>query len=510
MSTVRVAIQYEGTEQGAAQIARLQENLRGADDAQRRATTSSRALSQSAGTMGQNMGRLGAAVGGAAAALSGLDGGLGALGRTIGQTSSALGGLSGSLGPLGLALGAVTVALGIYEESQRRAREEAAESQRTVDRLTRSYDELHGAIVRARTERERSSRLERGVGTQDEMQAALAEARNLVQAREIAIRNLTQNREMDRETRQLELRRRVAERNAAQRRAAFFEQQLSGGVFIEEPTAQGEGFTDRLPEDRAGRRGGRSRSQRTPSFAEQEAEAWQRAQDGARLYASIVEEIDAEANARALAQASIDTQLHDNQMERMRIEREATAAHYDQIRNAEEELRAKQAEAFQLRRREQASLAQEASGYAKQIGTAYFDAFMIAIEGTMSLEDAMIQATKELLKQIGMELVARGIGKILEGIAEIPSPTAATKIGGGAAMVGFGVGLGAAGAAIPSPQQGGAEQPREDRPSGEAGGPREITVVFGNPVLTAGTQTQLARGMGRALSADRSFPNAVG
>ena len=57
------------------------------------------------------------------------------------------------------------------------------------------------------------------------------------------------------------------------------------------------------------------------------------------------------------------------------------------------------------------------------IAQAYNNAFQQAIEGRCpSKAGAAIEATKSLLKSFGQELIAKGIGKILEGIAEIPEP----------------------------------------------------------------------------------------
>ena len=131
--------------------------------------------------------------------------------------------------------------------------------------------------------------------------------------------------------------------------------------------------------------------------------------------------------------------------------------------------------------------------------------FESAIEGEASLEEAMLEATKQLLKQFGTELIAKGIGKILEGISELPLPTAAPKIGGGAAMVAFGIGLGAAGAAIPSAPAAPAEAPREDAGGGGGGGPTTLVLNVNNPMMAAATHAQLARAMRRQLEQDRTL-----
>ena len=187
------------------------------------------------------------------------------------------------------------------------------------------------------------------------------------------------------------------------------------------------------------------------------------------------------------------------------MERDKQQAEIESIqRQAElrEELRDKEKEASRMRLSEARAEAQEMAGHINRIASAYIGAFQQAIEGQKSLEEAMLDATKAILKSIGEELVAKGIGKILEGIAEIPSPTAATKIGGGAAMVGFGIGLGAAGAAIPSGASQ-AEQPRQQpQQNSGGGGPSVINVIYGSQIPSARTDQQAARDMVRAIDSE--------
>ena len=232
-----------------------------------------------------------------------------------------------------------------------------------------------------------------------------------------------------------------------------------------------------------------------------------------RQYASQVEIAERAADRlrtieeeTATAKAQLDEQeaarideLRDKAEDNIRVELEGVR----RIAEARQEAFEKAKEAARAQRAASQQLAGEAASAANTIAQAYNNAFQQAIEGTMSLEQAAIEATKSLLKSFGQELIAKGIGKILEGIAEIPSPTAATKIGGGTAMVAFGVGLGAAGAAIPSAGAAGAEQPREEPRSDSARGPQNVTVIMQNAVMTAGTEAQLARGLRKSLSGDR-------
>lgn len=512
MSTIRVDIEYQGTEQGAAQIGRLQQNLTAADAAQQATTRSATQLGAATTSLGQQTGRLTSALGQAGQVLGRLSPEAGRAAGLLTQMGGATTALTGSMGPLGVVLGAVTIGVGVYAEAQRRAQEESDATRESIDRLSASYATLRTRLISASQAREQDARLARGEGSREDFEAEAQRFENRARQIELTLRALAQNDDLGREERAARTRMLSAQRGAAQRRAAFARERIAEGdergfVIDVEGTGSGAGFGVDLPPTTP--RGG-GRRERTQTFAQQEAAAWREASDARRLYEELLEEGIAQEEALALQQASIDTQIHENRISAREREQEQIAAFYDYQRQREQEALDKAKEAARERSRANQAIGAEAAGIAKQVGSAYFDAFMLAVEGTLSLEDAMLAATKQVLRSIGEELVARGIGKILEGIAEIPSPTAATKIGGGVAMVGFGIGLGAASAAIPTPESKGAEQPRPEQDRGEDRGPGEVTIVFGNPVLTAGTQAQLARGMGRALKGDRTLPRSVG
>lgn len=509
MSTIGVAISYEGTEQGAAQIGRLQQNLTAASAAQQAATRTASDLGAATTTLGQQAGRVGTAFGAAGQVLARLSPEMRGAAGLITQMGGATTALTGAMGPLGVVLAAVSVATGIYATAQERARAEAEATRDTIERLSASYETLRGRIMAAAGARARDAQLARGEGTREDFEAQAQVFENRARQLDLMIRNIGRNDDLSREERSAQTRMRVAQRGAAMRQAAAAREHLAGGAFVTDVesgfTGEGSGVAIAQPSRRGGGRGAREQT-----FAQMEAAAWREAEERRAIYESALEEGLAQERALIDQKEDVARQLHENAMERQQIERDGIAAHYAFIREREQEALDKAKESSRERMRSNQSLGQEAGSIAKTIGSAYFDAFQVAIEGTMSLEDALLAATKQILKSIGEELVARGIGKILEGIAEIPSPTAATKIGGGTAMLAFGIGLGAAGAAIPSPSGGGAESPREQPDDSDAGPRGDTTIVFGNPVLTAGTQAQLARGLSRVAKGGRSFPATVG
>lgn len=523
MSDVGVKVDYGGLEEGAEVLARLQDNLRRVDSAQQQATRSSDSLGESAQELGGHVGSTAEAANGAHQKFGAVQGILGQLGPAVGRVSPAFAGLSSSIaqtassalsmtesmGPAGLAIAGITLVATAVADAMSDAASEADLLANAFDRQARSAVALTRNI-RSLAEAQAARRQEEIERFQQDDVDREARARSEIRAIESQIESTRRLRNEEILTQvQYEARMRTL-RQAAEDARAELAFARRGGDPAEQERLQAElqeqirAAQRQAAEDAARRRGGHRRT-----FAQDEGAAWQRAEERHRIYQEALIEGLAEQEARQRQLAQIDEQLHQNRMDRLEREQESIAEHYAQIRELEEEVRDKQKEAARARMVEQRGLLQDAQSTAAQIGSAYFQAFEMAIEGTMSLEDALLAATKQILKSIGEELVARGIGKVLEGIAEIPSPTAATKIAGGTAMVGFGIGLGAAGAAIPAPKAEAAEQPREQPDSQGDRGPKEITVVFGNPVLTAGTQTQLARGMGRAIAGDRTFPTSL-
>lgn len=519
MSDINVRIRYEGTERGAAQLERLNESLDNVDSAQQRAGASASSLGEVAQAAGTQWGQLGGALGNTASVFAQLNPRMATSASVLGQVGTASTALTGALGPMGVALAAVTTAVGLYQIAMERAREESEAQERSINALRVSYDDLHSSIVRtAQARRQFEAIDQRGEGTAEELQARQRQFQN--RAAELTLRIQQLERERGSLTGQLMGPRTVgtltmlrSQRRAAQRQAAQLGERIEGGTFLTD--VESEIILDPTEQDLGrgggGRRGGRRGQSASDDVgpgaalerrfaAEQEIRERNAANEQRRL--EEITRAKDEAHAREMAQlAEVESaQQTAKEAEERAIERQI---------ELQAQLLDKAKEAARIQRREAQDFAREASGFAQEIGSAYFNAFQQAIEGTMSLEDALLSATKQILKSIGEELVARGIGKILEGIAEIPSPTAATKIGGGTAMVAFGVTLGAAGAAIPSPG-GGAEQPREERDQDGDEGPRTIVVNMNSPVLTAGTQAQVARGMRRSLAGDRTLPTSLG
>ena len=224
---------------------------------------------------------------------------------------------------------------------------------------------------------------------------------------------------------------------------------------------------------------------------------------------------DAEA-AAAQARDDIDAVFADRKAEREaeRIAQiEANAEKELELIIAIEQERQRMAEQrSEMLQELEGEVADTVVGFAQDIGRELTGAFQMAIEGEKSFEDAFESGSKVVLKSIGDQLVNRGIFHILDGTAMLFTnpPAAGVKLASGGAMIAIGAGLGAAGAAInePGARAGAAsEAGRPDRADdADAGsdGPGDLTLVLGQPILTAGTVTQLGQQIGDAFDQGRN------
>jgi len=535
MPDIKVGIDYEGTEAGADQMAALVTNLAKADSEQKATKASADALSRSQKEQTRKTERL-------TAALDANISGWGAIGTSIGQVGAALGRAGPEFGRFGAVLGqagqsvqqvatalaaptpasvasallsvGTTLVDGIgawvdYRDAMDRARAAAGQTAQTLTQTARAVRDARTAAEGARE------------ATDLDLAAAAVQQRRLelsrAQLRVDQVRSAGSAEDFTR----AEGQRRVLQ--GALDRAIRSEQEITS-----ELQSQATARTRATQEES---RLARFRAEQAQTLAEQEAVLG--AQEGGRggggarsstfeadLARGLAQELAArtrhEANLEALAVQAFameearwaeELAARDLLEEKARADFEAEIERVEELSQKRADARDAEKEAsrtaLEERRREHAEIA----GSLTQITQAVMGAFQSAIEGEQSLEEALAQATKELLKQFGQELVAKGIGKMLEGIAEIPSPTAATKIGGGAAMVAFGIGLGAAGAAIPSATSGApAEGPREEARGGDSGGPTTLVLNVNSPVMAASTHAQLARGLRSQLGRDRTFP----
>lgn len=145
-----------------------------------------------------------------------------------------------------------------------------------------------------------------------------------------------------------------------------------------------------------------------------------------------------------------------------------------------------------------------AANLGSQIGGTIYNAFQTGAKGQEDFDVAMVKGFKNLAVQFGGQMVNEGIAALLTAAGNTVAnpPVAATKAAEGAGKLALGIGLGAAGAAIPVPSSGGGEQARPPRlgPTGSEGASGGSVIVNMNaPAVVAGTRAELGREIGTTL-----------
>jgi hypothetical protein len=146
------------------------------------------------------------------------------------------------------------------------------------------------------------------------------------------------------------------------------------------------------------------------------------------------------------------------------------------------------------------------TGAGEQLGGVFSNAFQAAIQGQADFGQAMQDGIRQVLLQYGTQMVAEGVGALLTGVgnAIFNPPAAAAKFAEGAGKVALGVGLGAAGAAIPASANGSGGRPAEAPrgPTGPAanGPPAPVVVNLNAPTIMGGTYAEVGRTLGRTAA----------
>lgn len=567
MSDIGVAVNYEGTQQGAQQLDQLLDRLGHLLTAEERAAVSSQHLErafqdqaeQARRTRGELAGldRMHATVGDSAQGMAqrvnvvegkveAFGSALGTLGSTMGQISpelahvgegfSVLGdsiGIATSMpGPFGLALaglngvlGAVSIANQVAEERTQafaEAQRTAADATRDLVQALREQREVQAIETGEASVAEIEDSVRRARDVRDVISNELREARAELRVREEALSTGGRGSELGRRLDSVEAQRSAVEdltrslSNAqrgyeelvdAQTTAASREL-AAGSEDDSQETAEQSQFRSRGPSgpSRADRDEAANRELGADVFAE--LDGVQALRD---LYAEYDEERSEALERRAEEEkAKLDESIAlEEERERARLD--AIEAEVDARKEAAEEMDRIESELAERRLDEAREITDRIAGTLTQVATAYIDAFGQAIEGQKTLEEAAIDATKALLKSIGEEMVALGIKETLEGFANLVSrpDIAATKIPMGIALVAAGAGLGAAGAAIPSEPSAPPESPRSD--AGDGGGGGDMTLVINNnqPIVSTGTHAQLSRQMQRQIRDGMEIPTRV-
>jgi hypothetical protein len=217
-----------------------------------------------------------------------------------------------------------------------------------------------------------------------------------------------------------------------------------------------------------------------------------RERDRASFESYVAERRDLEAAAEAEKAAAVELfeadqeKRHERELERIAMERRAR----ENLDRANMERLAQQTELLE--------------SIGDRIGGVFAGAFSAAIQGQEDFGQALAKGTKQVLIQFGTQMVAEGIGALFTGIGNtvLNPPAAATKLAEGAGKIALGVGLGAAGAAIPTGGGGAsgarAERPRVDQAPSSGAQAQQLVINMNAPTVLGGTEAEFGRVMLRA------------
>lgn len=145
---------------------------------------------------------------------------------------------------------------------------------------------------------------------------------------------------------------------------------------------------------------------------------------------------------------------------------------------------------------------------AQTIGNSLYQAFILTVSGQEKADVAFVKSFKSLAIQFGGQMVSEGIGALLTaaGNSVAAPPVAATKAIEGAGKIALGVGLGAAGAAIPVPGAAATQSkpPRLGPDNGQSGVVGGVVVNMNAPTVVAGSSQVVGRAIGATLEDARN------
>jgi hypothetical protein len=521
----------QATQEAGQHLNEFEQDQQRANDGHEQFAQAAQESTQQAIALGQRLQAAASAVQGIAAAFGADGDAAGLIARTT-QSSVAFAQLGGTLGPGGALVGAIVGAAIPALTQLMNAEEAAAEAARAHEAA------ITGVVAAARAQQlegRRSADVSAGTFGSDTSSEQLAAQR----ARETAL--VDERVEAERSTSSPYSRARLAEFiEAAQARIATIDEEIGRRqdlLVVEQESAEAArqraiaadheaelaAQADALNEQADGAR--RLEEQRIAAIEASEAASdaaeARRAQRVADA-AAIAEEAFQQTIARAQLEQDARNHAHDEQMAhyaaieetKARIDRQDQEA----ARVAATALTARQRlEAQNARQRERlqqqylASIQDElqaVNSAGQAIGTAFSNAFQVAIQGQGDFGAALEDGLKQTLLQYGTQMVVEGAGALLTaaGLAILNPPAAGGKAIEGAGKIALGVGLGAAGAAINGSGAGGGAAP--EAPRGAANGPASggaITYVtnLNAPTVMGGTHAEVGRALSRQGEAGR-------
>lgn len=496
---IRVVYEVDGVEDATANQGSFEDSLRRTGEAMGeqseaadRAEGSTRSLAGAATEAGQQAILTQQRISALAAGLSGLGSAIGSdseLGSTLGRmgqlaaTGVSLGSMFGPQGAVvgGIIGGAIPALqslgqeLGIIERAHDSASDRVSEHARQVDRLASS----------AQTAADRLSDLQRSISArqaQERLERITSAPVSELSPEDAALA--------------AEETRRQAARIRSQRGAFFraaegsLQEELAP---VEERVREAEARAAEPPARRGGGRGGGRRrgdplEEMMRRSSATDAFRFAAGLEGADVSGNrpLEELMSAASSSDAFEFAGGLTQAREAELEAIeRIKTEQEKAHEAQMERIQE-----QVDAW--------------TTAGEKIGSTVYSAFTTAVSGQEDFDVAMVKGFKNLAVQFGGQMVNEGIAALLTAAGNVVAnpPVAATKAAEGAGKLALGIGLGAAGAAIPVPSSGGGEQARPPRlgPTGSEGASGGSVIVNMNaPAVVAGTRAELGREIGTTL-----------
>lgn len=424
-----------------------------------------------------------------AGALVGRMGQFAAVGIQVGSVFGPAGAVVGGI------VGAALPALGELAESLRDAADDSDDLTVSINSQATAYDDLLESIRSVNRERNAAQTLSMGLGSLEEQTAAVqAQERTLenIQATMDAIMSAEATHASTAQLEALGRNRRLVEGRLADAREAL-------ELAREDERLEGEAFLAGDDNDRGGggsRRGGRGGGRQRDTF---------RSDGGAALRALAAQgESDAARAERMGRPSEFDVMGAD--LQRQQRNRgfgggrggdpvQAQIASLEQLKDKQQQIHDEQ-----MQRIEQQVEAWTGAG--QKIGSTLYNAFQTAATGQESLDVAVVKGFKGLAIQFGGQMVNEGIAALLTAAGNTVAnpPMAATKAAEGAGKLALGIGLGAAGAAIPVPSSGAqARTPRLGPAEDSSRGGGSTIVNMNAPSVVTGSGSQVGRLIGRSL-----------
>ena len=515
-----------------------------ADEQTKQWHRSTATLTGALATSNAKLNTFGSTLGMAGQAFGRLNPAAGQMVSTLGQATGSIQTLlSAGLGPMGVALGVATTAFGIISAAVVGFKEDQVDLVRVIqDQTLPGINDVISAMQRARNTAALRTRIDSGLGTGIEQEAGRRETRgelehvtsqiNAIIARQNTTDNYLDQRESgqlraleeQRHNLQVEFERRTRLVESGNENDRLISQNAAALAAIDAAADEARG-NGTLKDRPSGGRGARTRE--GISLQQEAVNLTNKENAASELELSLLRQ---EEEARARIADKIQTQLA--ALDALNAEKAAGNKIAETLRREEEDARAaslaeelgnknkERANEADLRAAERAKEVQEswnqtiASGEdsLKSFGAAAGSAFQEALASGGNLASAFTGFIDKKLEALAIDETVQGIGSLALAVGNtiFNPPLAASKYAEAGLHFAAAAAAGGISAAIPNAPAGGggAGAGGESRPqkSGTSSGSGDTTVIvnFGGEVVTAATEAELGRRIGRMVESGRT------